>query len=126
MAGVVDNKPYLQMDTPSQSLMRSFTLFDEASLLQTVNKFSICKSIGIMNIPTGVLMDAIHVRPDIFVRICNISLTPAIFPEHCKLARIKIIPKKGDERFLDNFHHREDLRIDGEGGPDGSKSAFFN
>lgn len=41
--------------------------------------------------------------PEIFVKLCNRSLSTGIFPSHCKIARIKVIPKKGDLQKVDDL-----------------------
>lgn len=103
MAEGISFVPYVQHDDRSDTIMEKFTLFNEENLLKILGEFSTRKSSGINDIPTETLIDAIHARPDIFVKLCNRSLELGIYPEHCKLARIKVIPKKGDTRMLDNL-----------------------
>lgn len=95
--------PHIQLDESSSTPLNNFTLFDEASLLDLLKEISTHKSSGIKDITTDLLFDAIRSKPDIFVKLCNRSLETGVFPEHCKVARIKIIPKKGDLRVLDNL-----------------------
>lgn len=95
---------YQQLDPPEVETLNNFSNFTVDGLLEILGELSINKSSGIDGLPTSIIFDAIRAKPDIFVKICNKSLETGVFLNHCKLARIKIIPKKGDIRMLDNLH----------------------
>lgn len=76
------------------SSMTSFTPMSESKLLGIVKSLSPSQSSGIEDLPTDLVFCAIEAKPDIFVRICNVSLMKRVFPKQCKLARVRVIPKK--------------------------------
>lgn len=41
--------------------------------------------------------------PNLYTKLCNYSLSSGKFPTACKLARISVIPKKGDTCHMDNL-----------------------
>lgn len=103
VASNLDDKPFLQRDDQPPTLMENFSELTEAGLIKILADLSTKKSSGICEISTGVLVDTIRARPDIFVKLCNRSLETGVFPDHCKVARIKVIPKQGVARLLDNL-----------------------
>lgn len=100
---ITEEVSYKQYDERKQCILEHFTPISESTLLDTLKEFNVHKSSGIKDLPTDLLFDAIRVKPDIFVKLCNTSLETGVFPEHCKIARIRIIPKKGDTKLLDNL-----------------------
>lgn len=71
--------------------------------LEIVDELSYTKSSGVDDLNSRLIIDAMKGIPDIFVNICNKSLQSGIFPTSCEVARITVIPKKGDTRYLDNL-----------------------
>lgn len=102
-ASTLSDELFTQKDTPAVGIMEKFTPFTYGSLLDTLKELSPHKSSGIRDIATSVLFDAIGAVPEVFVTSCNRSLETGVFPGHCKVARIKVIPKKGDTRVIDNL-----------------------
>lgn len=109
----VNNTPFRQLDQPSSEKLMAYTPFTCESLLETLGELSIHKSSGVKDVSTRLLFDAIRAVPRIFVELCNRSLETGVFPQHCKVARIKAIPKKGDLRLVDNLRPISILSIIG-------------
>lgn len=93
---------FIQLDPVGDRTIDQFSPCTEVELLEILSDINENKSSGIEGLPTSVLFDFIRARPDIFVKFSNKCLESGVFPSHCKVARIKVIPKKGDVRLLDN------------------------
>lgn len=88
--------------------------------MMTVNDFldiqgdlKCSKSSGIDGLCSKLIIDIMYSMPYVFVRLCNLSLSTGVFPAEFKVARLTIIPKKGDLRRLDNFRPISILNIVG-------------
>lgn len=49
------------------------------------------------------MLDAMQAIPQVFVKIINMSLRTGVFPDDMKIARIAIIPKKGNLKDVNNL-----------------------
>lgn len=78
---------------------------------EIVSELSYSKSSRIDNIDTRLIIDGMKGVPEVFVKVCNRSLESGTFPTSCKVARISVIPKKGDSRYLDNLRPLSILSI---------------
>lgn len=83
--------------------LSSFTRMSGVDFIEIIKSLSPSKSSGTDDLPTKLVLDAMEARPDIFVKICNTSLMNGVFPKQCKLARISVIPKKGNTKILDKL-----------------------
>lgn len=95
--------PHLQLDPREEHDMCFFKEMTISNFLDIVGELKISKSIGISSINSRIIIDTFKAVPHVFVFICNYSLCEGVFPDEFKIARISVIPKKGDLRCIDNL-----------------------
>lgn len=83
--------------------MTDFLLMNCSQFLEIVGDLKANKSSGIEDINSKLMLDFMRCKPDLFVKVINLSLTSGVFPTEWKIARICVIPKKGDIKNLDNL-----------------------
>ena len=67
----------------------------EVIVLKLLKNIDISKAAGIDNLPARFLKDGAVILAELVTKICNISIKSRIFPDPCKLAKLKPIFKKG-------------------------------
>lgn len=80
-----------------------FEPISQSVFLDIIKDMKENKSSGIQDINSKLILDAMNSIPEIFVKIINMSLSTGKFPDEWKVARICVIPKKGDCKILDNL-----------------------
>lgn len=103
---VTRNQPvidYKQLDERVEIDMNNFKAMTVDSFLKIVGELSYAKSSGIDDLNSKLIIDAMKAIPEVYTKICNESFKSGTFPAACKVARISVIPKKGDTRVLDNL-----------------------
>lgn len=73
------------------------------NLLDLVSELKTTKSCGILDLNSTIIIDSMYALPELYTKMCNCSLIDGKFPTESKLARISIIPKKGDPRCMHNL-----------------------
>ena len=71
--------------------------------LKLLKSIDISKAAGIDNIPGRFLKDGAVILVKQVTKICNFSIKSRIFPDPCKLARLKPIFKKGSRMDSSNY-----------------------
>lgn len=99
----LSNVEHKQLDPPNDTVKDGFNLISTVKFLEIVDELNYTKSSGVDDLNSRLIIDAMKGIPSIFVKICNKSLQSGVFPTSCKTARITVIPKKGDTRYLDNL-----------------------
>lgn len=103
MARSLDQDIVRNHDDVCKILFTDFKSIEVDEFLGIIKTFSYSKSSGVEELNTRLLLDAMKVMPVVFIKICNCSLSLGVFPTDCKVARLTIIPKKGDIHDLDNL-----------------------
>lgn len=91
------------LDEKTELVFEEFTPITVNIFLEIIATFSYTKSSGYEDLNSKLLLDTMKCIPQIFVYICNCSFNTGVFPTNCKVARVTIIPKGGDLRYLDNL-----------------------
>lgn len=100
----IESVKFVQLDKkPTNENLSSFQIMTISKFLKIVKGLKCSKSSGITGINSRVMICSMVAVPSVFVHLCNMSLQSGIFPDEFKIARISIIPKKGDTRLLDNL-----------------------
>ena len=89
----------------------SFTIADDFSLnkisenkvLKRILKIEMSKAVGIDKLSGRFLRDAAEILSRPICEICNLSITRGVFPDACKIEKLKPIHKKTADLFL-YFH----------------------
>lgn len=94
---------YKQLDRSIDFEFSNFPLMSVDTFIDLVADLKTSKPCGIEDLNSKIIIDAMCALPELFTKLCNSSLINGKFPTACKLARISIIPKKGDPRCMDNL-----------------------
>ena len=86
----------------------SFTIADDFSLnkisenkvLKRILKIEMSKAVGIDKLSGRFLRDAAEILSRPICEICNLSITRGVFPDACKIEKLKPIHKKTADLFL--------------------------
>ena len=86
----------------------SFTIADDFSLnkisenkvLKRILKIKMSKAVGIDKLSGRFLRDAAEILSRPICEICNLSITRGVFPDACKIEKLKPIHKKTADLFL--------------------------
>ena len=86
----------------------SFTIADDFSLnkisenkvLKRILKIEMSKAVGIDKLSGRFLRDAAEILSRPICEICNLSITRGVFPDACKIEKLKPIHKKTTDLFL--------------------------
>ena len=86
----------------------SFTIADDFSLnkisenkvLKRILKIEMSKAVGIDKLSERFLRDAAEILSRPICEICNLSITRGVFPDACKIEKLKPIHKKTADLFL--------------------------
>ena len=86
----------------------SFTIADDFSLnkisenkvLKRILKIEMSKAVGIDKLSGRFLQDAAEILSRPICEICNLSITRGVFPDACKIEKLKPIHKKTADLFL--------------------------
>lgn len=100
----IENIDFKQLDeTPDNEKLSSFKVMSIGKFLKIVKKLKCLESSGMMDLDSRVMISSMVAVPGVFTHLCNCSLQTGIFPNEFKVARISVIPKKGDTRQMDNL-----------------------
>lgn len=95
--------PTNQLDSQNDDDLCDFPLMSTDTFLKIISELKSSKPSGITDINSSVFIDSMFAIPNVYTKLCNYSLSSGKFPSECKLARISIIPKKGDTSCMDNL-----------------------
>lgn len=100
---VTERDNFIQLDPKPDSHLTEFKILDCNGLMEIIKDFDVFKSSGVDGINSCIMLDAIRAIPEVFVKLVNLSLQTGVFPSEMKVARIAVIPKKGNLKMLDNL-----------------------
>ena len=75
----------------------------EDIVLKLLKNIDISKAVGVDNLPGRFLKDGAVILAKPVTEICNLSIKLKIFPDPCKIAKLKPIFKKGQEWTLQTY-----------------------
>ena len=75
----------------------------EDIVLKLLKNIDISKAAGVDNLPGRFLKDGAVILAKPVTEICNLSIKSKIFPDPCKLAKLKPIFKKGSRMDPSNY-----------------------
>ena len=75
----------------------------EDIVLKLLKNIDISKAAGVDNLPERFLKDGAAILAKRVTKICNLSIKSKIFPDPCKLAKLKPIFKKGSSKNPSNY-----------------------
>ena len=81
----------------------SFTLITEDNILDIVKKTNPTKAAGIDGLGGKFLKDGIPILALPLAQICNLSISLSVFPDKCKIAKLKPLFKKGSTTEPKNY-----------------------
>ena len=81
----------------------NLNLTTEKKVVKVLQFIDISKAAGIDKISGRFLKDGANILAKPIAKICNISISPGLFPSDCKIAKLKPLYKKGSKTNPENF-----------------------
>ena len=81
----------------------SFTECCDEQIQKILENFNITKAAGIDNLHSRFLKDGAEILSSPLKQICNLSLKLSVFPNECKIAKLKPLFKKGSSTDAKNY-----------------------